>query len=130
MILIGHSAIYYPNFIYIKNIQDIKNTQAKDIIWFYTKDDKDYTLSKYCKDNEINYSVIVDELKDVIIFANLNAKYIIIKNKHLVEMAQKIADEYFIDSKILYIINDESSIENMAILGIDGIIFNCVLNTN
>ncbi|RAX51502.1 hypothetical protein CCY99_09015 [Helicobacter sp. 16-1353] len=130
MLILGHIAIDYPNFIHIKSIDDLAKTLPKDIVWFNASNDVDYNIAKHCRDNNIAYSVVINELKDAIIFANLGAKYIIISDKHLAEITQKVANEYFFDSKILYIVNDESSIENMAMLGIDGVIFNNILKTN
>lgn len=130
MLILGHMAIDYPDFVYIRNIDDLVKTTPKDMIWFNASDDANYDIAKHCKYEDISYCVKIYELKDAIIFSNLGAKYIIISDKHLAEIAQKVADEYFFDSKILYVINDESSIENMAILGIDGVIFNNILKTN
>ena len=127
MIIIGHRAIEYNAFKKIENIENIADSRADEIVWFYSNINESYNLAKYCGKNNIAYGVFVDSLRDVIIFANLMAKFIIIKEKNLVENAQKIANEYFFDSKILYVINDEGSIENMAMLGVDGVIFNDIL---
>ena len=127
MIIIGHRAIEYNAFKKIENIENIADSKADEIVWFHSNTNESYNLAKHCVKNNIAYGVFVDSLKDVIIFANLMAKFIIIKEKNLVENAQKIANEYFFDSKILYVINDEGSIENMAMLGVDGVIFNDIL---
>lgn len=130
MIIIGHEAIKYPNFRYIESIDEIVNSQANDIVWFFHSKDTNYDIAKHCNDNDIAYAVIVESLKDTLIYANLGAKYICTKERNLAENAQRAADEYFFDSKILYIINDCGSIETMANLGIDGVIFNNILKTN
>ncbi len=128
MIIIGHIAISYNNFVKIKDIDDIKHTKASEVVWFQSNIDNVYDVAKHCIENDISYAVLAHSLNDVIIFANLKASFIMIREKNLVENAQKVANEYFFDSKILYIINDESSIENLAMLGIDGVIFNHILN--
>lgn len=123
MIVIGHTSLPYPKFKEIKDISDIKQTLANEIVFF----SPNATLATHCKDNSIAYAVVVQSITELIIYANLNAKYLLIREKNLAEVAQKIANEYFFDSKILYIINDEGSIENAALLGIDGVIFDFVL---
>ncbi|RDU62856.1 hypothetical protein [Helicobacter sp. MIT 14-3879] len=124
MIIIGHKAIKHPIFKNIKNIEDINNTNANEIVYF----ESDYKIANYCKDNEIKYAVKISNITDLIIYSNLDAKYILVREKNIAENSQKIANDYFFDSKILYIINDESSIENAAMLGFDGVIFESVLN--
>lgn len=127
MIIIGHKAIEFSAFKKIESIENIADTNANEIVWFQSNISNSYDIAKHCIANNIAYAIFVHSLIEVIIFANLGAKFIIIKEKNLVENAQKIANEYFFDSKILYVINDEGSIENMAILGIDGVIFNDIL---
>lgn len=127
MIVIGHSAIEFDKFTKIESINDISNTKANEVVWFNSNIDNAYHIAKHCAKNDISYAILAHSLNDVVIFANLDVKFIIIREKNLVENAQKVANEYFFDSKILYIINDESSIENLALLGIDGVIFNDIL---
>ncbi len=126
MIIIGHNAIQFPNFIHIQHIDDIVSTTPNDVVWFECDDN--FRISQHCKINDIVYARKVSSLKEVVIAANLGATYIIIDNMNLAKMAQKVANEYFFDSKILYVINDDDSIENIAILGIDGVIFSSVLD--
>lgn len=127
MIIIGHEAIESIAFRKIESIENIANSNANEIVWFQSNINNTYNIAKHCVANNIAYGIVVHSLNEVVIFANLMAKFIIIKEKNLVENAQKIANEYFFDSKILYVINDEGSIENMAMLGIDGVIFNDIL---
>lgn len=127
MIIIGHRIIDFSKFVKIENINDIKNTKANEVVWFQANTNDAHNIAKHCMKNNIMYAVMVNSLNEVIIFSNLKANFIIIKEKNLAENAQKIANDYFFDSKILYVINDESSIENIAMLGIDGVIFNDIL---
>lgn len=127
MIIIGYEDLPCEKFVKIQNLEDIKNTNPNEIVWF---ESKEYStkFALHCKENNIPYAVKIINIKDLVIYSNLCAKYILISEKYLAEQSQKIANEYFFDSKILYIINDEGSIENAAILGIDGVIFNKHLN--
>lgn len=128
MIVIGHSSIECKNFIKIKNISDIEKTNPADIVWFDANDDKNYHLSRHCKENEIEYAIFLFYLKDAIFYNNLGAKYILNLNLKQCKKLQKLADMYFFDSKIIYIVSDFNEIEKIALSGIDGVILDSILN--
>ena len=123
MIIIGHKALQSPKFRAIKSIDDIKKTSANEVVFF--SDDLD--LAAHCKACEIAYAVEICRIVDLMIYANLGAKYIVIRRKKLARICQKLANEYFLDSKILLVVEDDSGIEMGAKLGIGGVIFECVL---
>ena len=87
----------------------------------------DLDLARHCNECEIAYAVEIWRIVDLMIYANLGAKYIVIRRKKLARICQKLANEYFLDSKILLVVAGESGIEMGAKLGIDGVIFECVL---
>jgi len=118
MILIGDLNIPYENIEKIYSLQDISSTKANSTALF----DFDAEILKYTQSNDINSAVIVSNIKEVIYASSLNARYIIVKND-ISQTAQKIADNYMFDSKILVIINDENEIEQSAIDEIDGVIY-------
>ena len=123
MIIIGHKALQSPKFRAIQSIDDIKKTSANEVVFF--GDDLD--LAAHCKAYEIAYAVEIWRIVDLMIYANLGAKYIVIRRKKLARICQKLANEYFLDSKILLVVAGEGGIEMGAKLGIDGVIFECVL---
>ena len=51
---------------------------------------------------------------DLMIYANLGAKYIVIRRKKLAQICQKLTNEYFLDSKILLVVRDEKGIDSAA----------------
>ncbi len=118
MILIGDDNISYENIEKIDSIKDISSTKPQATALF----DFDLEILKYTQTNDINSAVIVNNIKEVIYASSLNARYIIVEN-NLSKVAQKIADNYMFDSKILVIIKDENEIEQSAIDEIDGIIY-------
>ena len=123
MIIIGHKALQSPKFRAIQSIDDIKKTSANEPLLF----SDNFDLAAHCKACEIAYAVEIWRIVDLMIYANLGAKYIVIRRKKLARICQKLANEYFLDSKILLVIKDEKGIEMGAKLGIDGVIFECVL---
>lgn len=118
MILIGDKNIRYENIEKIDSISDISSTKPNSTVLF----NFDMELLKYTQSNDINSAVIVNNIKEIIYSASLNARYIIV-SQELSKIAQKIADNYMLDSKILVIINSEDEMEQNAIDEIDGVIY-------
>ena len=118
MILIGDFNIPYENIEKIYSIEDISSTKPNSTALF----DFDIEILKYTQLNDINSAVVVNNIKEVIYASSLNARYIIVKDD-ISKVAQKIADNYMFDSKILVIIKDENEIAQSAVDEIDGVIY-------
>ncbi len=125
MILIGDKNIPFETITKINSVQDIRNTQPNSVVLFSF----DIELLKYTQKNDIKSAVLVDNIKDIIYASNLNAYYIIPNNKILLK-AQKLADNYVFDSKIIAVIKNDEELEQMALEEIDGVIFQSVLLQN
>ena len=125
MIIIGDNYIDYENISLIDSIEDIKSTKPNSTVVF----DFDKAKMKYCMENEINYSVKISSITESIYANNLNARYIL-PNNEILEKVQKIAENYMFDSKILATIQNEDSIESIALKSIDGVIFKRLINNN
>ena len=122
MILIGDNLVPYENLSFVDTIADIEYTVPNSTIVF----NYDENLLLYCSKNNIDFAVIVNNLTQVIYCNALNSKYIICEKK-LAKIAQKVAENYIFDSKILAIINDSSEIEKIALNEIDGAIYSNLL---
>ena len=125
MIVIGHRALKYKRFMKVDSFEDIKNSSSDCMVWFDKSGDKSYMLSHHCSENAIEYAVSIQNITDFVLYSNLYPKYIIIEKAP--EIYQKIAEDYMLDCKILYIINKEEEIGEIAKIGIDGVIFRDVL---
>jgi len=122
LILIGDSLVPYENLCFIDSIADIEFTIANStLIYSY-----DENLLLYCSKNDLQYSVIVENITQAIYCNALNCKYII-ADKKLAKNIQKVAENYMFDSKILAIIEDNSEIEKIALTEIDGVIYSALL---
>jgi len=106
-------------FVNIKNIGDIKNTKADDIICF----EFDEELCLYAKNNNLSYMVSIKDIKESILANHLNARYILLKNVKIKEIKKymKIAQNYLFDSKIICQIYTIDKISKIAKTNIDGI---------
>lgn len=121
MIILGHSYIKSEPFYLVKNSKDIEKTPPNSTVVF-SFTEQNLELCEFCKKNLVNFAVIVDEVRDILFANALEATYIIC-GKELAAKAQKLADEYMFDAKILLFGREESYLEWGADLGIDGIIF-------
>ena len=121
MIIIGHPWIDSQKFHKIFSIEDIKNVSANDIVLLEPLvESHDY--AKYCKDNNIKYAVVVNNLESAIYANALNASYIICEEDTAL-MIQPIAQEYLFDTKVLVLIHSTKEISKLARNSIDGVIF-------
>ncbi len=119
MIIIGDKLIPYEDIFKVNDIQEISNTKANSTLLF----SYDIDLIKYCHKNSIPFFVKVKDIKELIYASQFNTKYIIC-DKTFVKDAQKIAENYMFDSKILTIINSDDEIVWCAQNEIDGVIYN------
>lgn len=118
MLLIGHPSI--PSFMFyaINSIEDIEKTPPNAPLFF----DFDLALSSYCKEQNLTFGLHVKNIKELVLANALGCNYFII-DKSLAINAQKVADEYFFDGKILLLSTDENDIEFVATHCVDGILF-------
>lgn len=123
MIIIGDNLVPFEEIIYIKNLENIKNTKANSTIIF----DYDEKTLEYVFKNNLFSAVIISSIKEAIYCNSLNVKYII-SEKNLAKKIQKIADNYMFDSKNLVIIDSNEEFEQIAKHEIDGVIFRELIN--
>ena len=125
MIIIGHELLAYERFVYVNNKEEISYTKANSSVLFvYEKD-----LLKYSSTHQINFSVLVSSIEESIYANALNAQYLLCE-KDLAIKVQKIAEHYMFDTKVLCIIEKDHEIEELAVLGIDGIVYKNSINKN
>ena len=129
MLLYGHRFVDSPTFYHIQSIEAIQNTPPSSTI-FLPFDEKNLDIIEHLNTNEINFALEVDNITEVIYASSLDASYIIIK-KELAQTIQNIANNYLFDAKILVILDSEDEIQEMALLGVDGVIFsNAIIKIN
>lgn len=119
MLLFGHPLIEVEPWCKVKSIDEIKKTISNSTI---VLDDieKYANIAKHCNENSVNFACSVNSIKQAVLANALNASYILCSDKTLASEVQKVANEYLWGSKIIFIIEDESDIEQIAKLGIDG----------
>ncbi|WP_345992538.1 hypothetical protein [Sulfurimonas sp. HSL-1716] len=121
MILFGHRFIESESFYHIDDVSSVKKTPSNSLIYLdFNEENLDIIEHLTC--NEITFALYVHSIKEVVYAENLGASYIVL-DQTLAKDAQKIANEYLFDSKILAHIDNEDEIENLAYQGIDGAIF-------
>lgn len=122
MILLGDTQIPYERIEKIATINDIQNSSPNSTVLFKYN----VELLKHCHLNDLASAVIVSNLVEAIYANALRAKYIICE-QNIAKTLQDIAETYMFDSKIITIICEQNEIENIALVGIDGIIYKDIL---
>lgn len=118
MLIIGYPSIPYLSFYQIKSIAQIAQTPSNGLLLF----DFDIELCTYANTQNLSFALHVKNIKELVLANALGAKYFIV-DKSLAINAQKVADDYLFDGKIMLLSMDESDIEFVALNAIDGIIF-------
>jgi len=129
MLIYGHRFIESENFYHISSIDCIQNTPPSSTLFIeYSENNLD--IIKHLDVNSMNFALEVKDITQVVYANSLNASYILV-DKDLAKTAQDLAQNYLFDAKILVNVDKESDIEDLALLGIDGVIFsNAIIKIN
>ncbi len=121
MLLFGHHFIKNEKFYHISDLDAIVNTPPNSIIYIEWSE-KNLDIVDFLVQNKIRFALHVNSIKEVIYAYNFSANFIVVEAK-LADDAQKIAENYLFDAKILVHSTQENEIEYYAKIGIDGILF-------
>jgi len=120
MLIFGHRFIPSDSFYHIVNIEDILHTPPSSTIYL-NFEESNLDIINHANENGIDMALTVTNIEQLIYAASLNARYIIVE-KEIAKTAQNIAENYLLDAKILVKIETEEEIEEIALLGIDGVL--------
>ena len=121
MIIIGHPLVDFKPFYKIGDIKSIKNTPPNSILLFEFNENK-ISYFRYCRENDISFAVEVKDIKELLI-ANANKASFALLSLKFAKEAQKLADDYLFDMRILAKIESEEEMIKMSHERIDGVIF-------
>ena len=129
MLILGHRFIDSENFYHIDSIDSIQNTPPSSTLFVkFSEDNLD--IIKHITINSMQLALEVKGITQIIYANSLEASFIIV-DKNLAKTAQDLAQNYLFDAKILVSIDNEEDIEELALLGVDGIIFsNAIIKIN
>lgn len=122
MKIFGYPNLPSPNFKQITAIQDIDSVLPNFIIWWKSEQDKNLELANFCHKHQINYAVYINEIIELLVYANLGVKYLITSRDQAPEF-QQVLKEYLLDPILLSVIKTSQEIHQLALQGIDGVIF-------
>ncbi len=121
MLIYGHRFIPSELFYHVADIDSIQNTPPSSIIYLdFSEDNLDIIF--HAMQNRIPFLLGANNITEVIYASSLGASFILVHSE-LAQTTQNIANNYLFDAKILVKIEEEIEIEEMAILGVDGVIF-------
>ena len=129
MIIFGHRFIPSNNLFHVINIDAVLNTPPSSTL-FLEFSEENLDVINHLSANAIPYALCVKDLTQIIYASALNASYVIV-DKELAKDAQSLANEYLFDAKVLVKIEEDDEIEELAKLGVDGVIYsNAIIKTN
>ncbi|MBA1433437.1 MAG: hypothetical protein FAF04_07575 [Epsilonproteobacteria bacterium] len=121
MLLFGHRFIESNLFYHIFDIDALQKTPPSSTVYLVFSE-ANLDIIEHLRLNKINFALGVKTIRELIYAAALGASYIML-SKELAKTAQSIAETYLFDAKIVVHIHDEEEIEELALLGIDGVVF-------
>jgi len=121
MMIFGHRFIPSDSFYHILNIDSILRTPPSSTIYLEF-DEKNLDIIEHAKLNTISMALKISTLNELLFASALGASYIIVP-KELSKKFQNIAENYLFDAKILVNIEDDSEITELALQGIDGVLY-------
>ena len=129
MLLFGHKFIPSESLYHITDIDGVINTPPSSTVYLeFSEDNLD--IIEHLNVNQIEFALDVKNITELIYASALGAKYILL-SREIAKTAQDIAENYLFDAKILAHIIDNEEIEELALLGIDGVIFsNAIIKIN
>ena len=129
MLIFGHEFIPSESLYHITDIDGVINTPPSSLIYIeFSEDNLD--IIEHANSNSIEFALNVNNITELIYASALNAKYILV-SREMAKTAQNIAENYLFDAKILVHITDNDEIEELALLGVDGVIFsNAIIKIN
>lgn len=119
MLLFGHQLIEVEPWSKVQSIEEINKTLPNSTIVLESIE-KYAHIAKHCRENRVDFACMVSSVKQAVLANAIGASYILCSDNDLASWVQKIANEYLWSSKIISIIENEESIEEIAKLGIDG----------
>ena len=125
MIIFGHRFIKSETFYHITNVEDIIHTPPNSILALEFEE-SNLDIIKYANDNNIRLALWVADVKALVFAGALNAKYLMV-SKDLAKTAQNIAENYLFDAKILVSIEEDEEVSEIALLGVDGVVFSSAI---
>lgn len=124
MLILNHNKIAPLNLVRISKKEQIAKTLPLDFLILDAKDfDATLELAKYCNNENVKYACRVVSIKEALLLIQLNVGFLLCKDLDFAKKLQNIAEIYLFDTKILVCIGAESMIEEVAMQGIDGVIF-------
>lgn len=121
MIFFGHRFLKSDKFYEVLDIDSIEKTPPSSTL-FITFCEKNIPLIEHAVENSIKVATSIQNINEILYASALGASYIIVE-KELSKTAHEIAQNYLFDAKILVCIENEEEIGELAILGVDGVVF-------
>ena len=121
MIFFGHRFIKSDSFYHVSDVDSIKRTPPSSTIYLEFNEEN-LDVINHARENSVDFALKVSNATQLVYASALGAKYAIV-SKDDAKTSQEIAENYLFDAKVLTLVESEEEIEELAILGVDGVIF-------
>ena len=129
MLFFGHRFFENESFYHITDIDAIVKTPPSSTL-FVDFNENNLDIIKHLNENGISFVLSVADITELVYASALHAKYICLATE-LAKTAQSVAEDYMFDAKILVQIESEEEIEELVLLGVDGVLFsNAIIKIN
>ena len=115
MIILGHELVTYEPFYAIKHTDEV--FKYDNLLFKF-----DPKLINLAREVGKNFSVITNNINEILLANGAGAKFIIV-NKKTAPIAQKLANDYLFDAKISMFASSARALKQLAELGIDAVVF-------
>ena len=125
MIFFGHRFLKNESFYHVFDIDSVSNTPPSSTLYIEFSE-KNLDIINHAVSNSVAVALHVKNITQILYASSLGASYIIV-DKKLAKSAQNLADNYLFDAKILVLIKEEDEIEELALQGVDGVVFSSAI---
>ncbi|WP_104710256.1 hypothetical protein [Helicobacter felis] len=126
MLIFGHPQIPCPPFKTVSEIAQIAQSTNDTIVYFYAHLENACDLARHCTQERVKYAVFVNSLLEYALMVNFKPSYLLVNNHP--QDYQSLANDYLLDARILWVVENQVHLEEALKMRIDGVIFRKFLN--
>ncbi len=121
MILFGHPLVESESLYHIGSVDALVHTPPNATIYVHFTDEN-VDIMKHLQSNAIDFAVEVADVRELVLANAFGASFLVVSTQ-FAQTAQQIAENYLFDAKVLAHVEDDETMQKMALMGIDGVLY-------
>lgn len=121
MILFGHPYIPSEQMYHVESIEAIAHTPSNSIVAMEF-DPNNFDIVDHLRLNKIRFALFIHSTVEAVLAENLGAAFLLVNPKEA-STIQKVAEHYLFEAKVLGYCEEESDLETLIDLRLDGAIY-------